>query len=294
MAIEAASTVLPTWAVVLAPSLAAVIGGLIAVWSARSNSKEQGKLQEARLAHETEQKRLERQLAMKRDVYFPAISALAEFQAAIMSLIDPDTDHKLVSQASFRASGPVSHVYAVAAPETVSAMERYRQALISLSFELLWKRTPLVSAKQQFEFCKSEHARIMAYRGQLYQEQQDMVVRGEHDHKEFKILETKIAGLTVSLDYYQNSMRAASSDIEARTVDLLNMLRTHAQDVQKYALEAVQAVRDELGLDDRGDEGLSRVLIEISHASEDLLERFSAMLSNKGADGAQLDAARGA
>ena len=77
-------------AIIAAIAVLAAAGlSLLASWLSNRNSRVQLQMQ---LAHDATQRDREREMALRRDVYLPAIEAIVRTQASLGLMTDPNTD----------------------------------------------------------------------------------------------------------------------------------------------------------------------------------------------------------
>ena len=90
-------------------------------------------------------------MALRRDVYLPAIEATSRSQNALMRLIDLSISNEELSGEFGGDSGALAKIQLVGSDSTVQAVSAYSEAMAKAYIELLMKRAPLVNRLSRIE-----------------------------------------------------------------------------------------------------------------------------------------------
>jgi hypothetical protein len=148
------------WAALIAASVAFVTTTL-----SNRNSRKQLAMQ---LKHNADQQKLEREMALRRDVYLPAVEAVSRIQASMSRLMDVKEDQTALGRSMVDNTATLLKAHLVAQQPTVTALMKFQRAVMPGYVQMLVKRTPLVVRKTQIELTQgfldasiAEHQRIV-------------------------------------------------------------------------------------------------------------------------------------
>jgi hypothetical protein len=138
-----ADLVVPVWSVVAA--LLGTGGVLIGVALTAWNSRQQLRIQ---LAQQSEENRIARVMALRRDVYMEASAAMARSLSALVQLADTSRDFAATTEHFARDLAAVSRIHVVASAQTLEALMAFTRELGNAQAELGLARIPIVARQQ--------------------------------------------------------------------------------------------------------------------------------------------------
>ncbi|GGX30476.1 hypothetical protein GCM10007242_41380 [Pigmentiphaga litoralis] len=187
---------------------------------------------------------------MRRDLYLKAIEGSAELRQAVLSLLDPETDHRVVTGAETAAAGALSAVYLVATPQTARAVASYFLELQRVKAVLLMQRTEAVEAKAMQVHSTAQQQIALARRGELFRQQTDLIARGVGEHEdEWRVLSSKIAAESGHLDFYGREATEWLNRYRIALKPLLLSLIERVDPLEAAGLAALLCIRNELGIE---------------------------------------------
>ncbi len=138
-----ANLVIPVWSVVAA--LLGTGGVLFGVTITAWNSRRQLRIQ---LAQQSEENRIARVMALRREVYMEAAAAMAHSLSALLQLADSSRSFSDAADSFARDLSSVSKIHVVASAETLEALMAFTRELGAAQAELNLARIPIVSRQQ--------------------------------------------------------------------------------------------------------------------------------------------------
>jgi hypothetical protein len=116
--------------------------------------------QREQLSHDSKMKAMDREFAVRRDVYLGAAEAVAAGFQVLSRFSDPNLDHDVLMQNYMEKAPAMSKVHVVAQENTVSAFMTYGAALAGAFLRLSILRANLMQKKQEVAVMQS---RVDAY-----------------------------------------------------------------------------------------------------------------------------------
>jgi hypothetical protein len=138
-----ANLVVPVWSVVAA--LLGTGGVLIGVALTAWNSRQQLRIQ---LAQQSEENRIARVMALRREVYMEASAAMARSLSALLQLADSSRNFSEAAEYFARDLSAVSKIHVVASAQTLEALMAFTRELGNAQAELSLARIPIVARQQ--------------------------------------------------------------------------------------------------------------------------------------------------
>jgi hypothetical protein len=127
------------WAALIAAGVAFVTTTL-----SNRNSRKQLQMQ---LNHSAQEQDRDRAMALRRDVYLPAVEAVARAHGALGQVANPDIDLTAVSTQLLNDLATMAKVHLVASEATVRGLLAFQRALMPAYFELITRRIPLIGRR---------------------------------------------------------------------------------------------------------------------------------------------------
>jgi len=215
------------WAALIAASVAFVTTTL-----SNRNSRKQLAMQ---LQHSANQQKLEREMAVRRDVYLPAIEAIARIQGALGRLASVKEDYQEISRGIAVDLATVTKAHLVAKQETVTALMQYTTGTMPAFVKLMNLRTPLVSRHEKIEATKRNMDAALAEQAQTVQLMKQFNISGnpdraafdrltkqaENEMKVFRQLQVEIHGLKIDQALEISKLATTLSEVLLQSSSLL-------------------------------------------------------------------------
>jgi hypothetical protein len=161
------------WAALVAAGVAFVTTTL-----SNRNSRKQLAMQ---LAHAADQQKSQREMALRRDVYLPAVEAVARIQSSLSRLVDVKEDQTALGHSLVDNFSALLKAHLVANQPTVTALMNFQRAVMPTYVEMLRRRLPLLMRKQQVELTQQFMDSAIAEHGRLVQLMKQHNIAGSTD-----------------------------------------------------------------------------------------------------------------
>src|ERR1700730_19422557 len=127
---------------------AALIAALVAFLTTTLSNRNSRKQLQMQLSHSTQEQDRDRAMALRRDVYLPALEAVARSHGALGQTANLDADMTAVSTQLVADLATIAKVHLVANEATVRGLLAFQKALMPAYFELTTRRIPLVVRRE--------------------------------------------------------------------------------------------------------------------------------------------------
>lgn len=255
----------------------AVVGALAVLLGGYFQLRAENKRQENRLAYDREQRRTDREMSLRRDIYLEAASAWANQVEYLISFGRPQITTAEQSAILKGSSAAISRVHIIGTPSTLEAFNK-AQRLFALSAIDLTEGKALVDMAQ-FEVGRIEGE--IAYL--LKSSEQIMTTAREHqpnplkpgDQEYLASLYKFSAGNIVEAQSKGKDRDRAQDVLHARQVELLKVSFQAALALQAPLFECVSAVRRELELPFENEESMKGLQ---ANDAREMQDRFDGMM----------------
>lgn len=218
-------------------------GVIVTTW----NSRAQLRLQ---LAHDADQRDRERTMAMRRDVYLPALEAVVSSHGALQRIIDVNADIESIQKTLVSDTATYAKVHLVARESTIRALLNFQERLIPANIKLLGYRMTLAGYKTAITSEQQHLANTQATVTRLNAFMERLTLSPEHeiDHGVLERLNQQLQAAIQSIGtHYQN----ISGIEQRRNAELLRIIEA-ADELSAHVAEAMPealiAARSELDM----------------------------------------------
>jgi hypothetical protein len=163
--------------VVWAALIAAGVAFLTTTLSNR-NSRKQLQMQ---LSHSARERDRDRTMALRRDVYLPALEAVVRAHGALGQAANPDADLTALGTQLIADLATMAKVHLVASETTVRGLLAFQKALMPSYFELVTRRIPLVARRTAIATEQSLIESALAEQQRFVQMMQQLNLSGSTD-----------------------------------------------------------------------------------------------------------------
>jgi hypothetical protein len=240
---------LALWVAIIVPVLS-----LLGVWRSNKNARENlekqlmhsAEQQTRQLAHDANQRDLERKMSLRREVYLQAAAALAHSNASIGRVTIVEYDQNKITKEFTDDLATISRVHIVGSNETVEAVMNYVNELGAAFMNLVRRRVPLAVRMQNIETHVALMNRANADRERLLATMQQYNLQGIKDSEKWNALNVQFG--------FANQQFEAQSQLAARLrIDQMKEQLAVSEYVREIAerntillSNAVLAVRNEM------------------------------------------------
>lgn len=219
--------------VVWAALIAAGVAFLTTALSNRYNARERAR---------------DRAMALRRDVYLPAIEAVARANGALGHAANLDVDLAEVSKQITADLATIAKVHLVASEATVRGLLAFQKALMPAYLELITRRMPLVARRGAIQIEQHLIDRALAEQQKFVQMLQELNLSGNNDaaarerlNVQFNIADCNFREHSEKQAALQREQMADHLSITARLAELLPL-------VTRFMPETLISARKELEL----------------------------------------------
>ncbi|WP_162631890.1 hypothetical protein [Burkholderia sp. JP2-270] len=156
-----------------------VVGSVITLFGVFLSNRHNRRLKRDELGHDATQRDREREMALRREVFLPAVESALAMQSALASLINPEMPVAQSSERFQTSNAILAKVAAVGAPETVAACQALSSCLGVAFWELSLQRAALQNHQNRLADLDRSVAIHEGLRDSWIKVQQDLVAKGE-------------------------------------------------------------------------------------------------------------------
>jgi hypothetical protein len=208
----------------------AVVGAGIALLTTFLNNRHSRKQLRMQLADNALQRDRDRAMALRRDVYLPAVEAVTRMQATLGRLLDIEADQSKIGRQVSVDQSILAKVHLVASESTVRALMAYQGAFMPVYIEIIMLRAPLLVHKAGLET------------------HQEYIDRAETENQ-------RIVQLMKQLNIEGNTDKAAFDRLNAQSAIEFQTLKTHSD---KQAALRLEMFSGQMQLGDRMVEAIGK------------------------------------
>lgn len=253
--------------------IAALLGAAFAVVGVVLSNRANLRSLHAQHEHDRSVRKLEYELAAKREVYMQAAEAISAAMTAVSSFSHLDRDHEELVDPYIAKSDALAKVHVVATAETASHFMGFMRAVATAIMELSIERAALLVVRGTMLDRREAMKRHNASRDQYLELMRQMNLHGERDYRKWQFLKN---GFEFEQD---NASKAAAdhdqilSELRPKHVALVKRCFVEQRRLQALLVPLVAAVRSELQLPVDVD-AYSKVLDLSAPFSDEQIERL--------------------
>jgi hypothetical protein len=170
---------------------AALIAAGVAFFTATLSNRNSRKQLRMQLDSSATQQRLEREMALKRDVYLPTVEAVARIQGALGRLVDVNESQTEIARQMAADLATVLKAHLVASQATVTAIMNFTKVVMPAFLELTFLRAPFVNRKQLIALTQGHMDSALADHKALVQLMKQRNISGSSDSAAMERLQTQ-------------------------------------------------------------------------------------------------------
>ena len=181
-------------------ALLAAIGSFVASWFSNRNSRAQQKIQlqhasdqlKVQLQHTADQRDRDRAMALRRDVYLPAVEAIIRSHGSLGKVINLEADLAEIGQQMITDRATMAKLHLVGSQRTVTALMTYINELMPGYMELMSLRVPMAVRRQAIDAEQSIMDRSNAMQQQIVELMRQFNIAGKTDQDEWQRLNRQV------------------------------------------------------------------------------------------------------
>jgi hypothetical protein len=181
-------------------ALLTAIGSFVASWFSNRNSRAQQKTQlqhasdqlKVQLQHTADQRDRDRAMALRRDVYLPAVEAIIRSHGSLGKVINLEADLAEIGQQMITDQATMAKIHLVGSQRTVTALMTYINELMPGYMELMSLRVPMAVRRQAIDAEQSLMDRSNAMQQQIVELMRQFNIAGKTDQDEWQRLNRQV------------------------------------------------------------------------------------------------------
>jgi hypothetical protein len=227
---------------------AALIAAGIAFLTTRLSNRNSRQQLQMQLDHDARQKNREREMALRRDVYLPALEAVTRCSAALGQLANLDADLAAVGRQLVADLATIAKVQLIASEPTIEAIMAFLRAFLPAYIEIMSLRAPLLIRQQVIAVEQSVIDRSFAELQRLTQLMRQHNLSGSTDRGPMDRLNAQVVIEQTAIQTHSEKRDALSNEQQLDKLRLLSRLTTLNASVAQCMPDALIAARRELEL----------------------------------------------
>jgi hypothetical protein len=202
------------WAALIAAGIA-----FLSNFLSNRNSRKQLQMQ---LDATAQREKIEREMALRRDVYLPAIEAITRAQAMLGRLTDINVDQVELGAQLTTDLATISKVHLIASDATIRALMVYTKTLMPAFMELIALRTALLIRKHSIGLAQTYMDASMAEHRRLIQLMKELNIAGNSDRDAMDRLKRQAQH---ELEFFNTQAKKQAEMAEQQNVDVFALIR---------------------------------------------------------------------
>jgi hypothetical protein len=245
-----------------------LIGSLLTLLGAWIANRHNIKVQKLQFEFESRERRTERQLQMRRDVYLPAAEAVVGMVMCIARAIDPKTADENINNASESFGIAIAKVSMVASEETIRKALAIQRMFSSQLLAVMRDRYPLALRQSDINLAAKWMAIHQEERQRYIEMMKEYNLEGTKDRDRWNAIQHQLEFIQKSLDEETRQWTELTVVQLAAHRELAQSLPARLKPLQELQSHALAAIRGELELD-----GAGTVLLEEYQKTADEMQQ---------------------
>lgn len=271
--------------------------GAVAVWflttlTNRMSNSHARKMLKVQLDHDSDERQRERRAAMNREVLLPALDAGSHAMTLVSQLINPEANTNAVNDALVAANQKLVKAAALCSPTTWEAVGRFQNELWQLQADLSFLRRPMMMAHAEGTYASTQSRIAVSEMEKANADQRQAHAQRGYQAEDVAKVDRAFEAAKVFLESMMTRERDASKAFLKSFLAMLDHLEAHYPTLSGLNLEAVAAIREELGIPvdtesrlevrQRLLEGHQRVVANMRSAYEEWRQQLEEKVENVG------------
>lgn len=224
-----------------------IVAAMITLFGVWLQSRSHYKRQQEQLQHDSDQRRTEREMALRREVYLGAAEGAAKLQEYLGKFADtklPQQDHGALLADSGAA---LSRVHLIGSIETLKAFRDIQNCFSRSALDLLERKALTNYVTTRISEVEARINELVQTRGQLLELIQ--TTKDSKDGKPLELLIPKFEEINSTIEQHLSTVEHLRKDLEDRQKQLMVDAVSASAELGSYMGKAVITVRRELGLE---------------------------------------------
>jgi hypothetical protein len=160
---------------------AALIAAGVAFFTTTLSNRNSRKQLQMQLDATAQRQKVEREMALKRDVYLPAVEAITRAHALLGRLTDVNVDQVEIGAQLTADLATISKVQLIGSDTTIQALMAFMKVLMPAFMEMVVQRAPLMVRKHSIALCQTYMDAALAENRRLVQLMKELNISGNTD-----------------------------------------------------------------------------------------------------------------
>lgn len=227
--------------------------GALAVWwlttlTNRMSNAHARKLLTAQLEHDSSERQREREHALKRDVFLPALEAGSQSTVILGRFCEPDVDVRTLNSELQAVYAKLAAAASVASVEAWTSVAKYQQALGSLQLELAASRYPMSLAHLNLQYVRQQASIALREQEELNAELRRSDGKNGAVPAERARVERAFRSAQLVFDNMQARGVSLEKELNAAMLVTFSLFCDRLPGIAESSLSCIAAMRTELGL----------------------------------------------
>lgn len=227
--------------------------GALAVWAlttltARISNSHARKLLTAQLQHDSTERQREREHAIKRDVFLPALKAGSQSTVILGRFCEPDVDVRTLNSELQTVYTKLAAAASLASVEAWTSVAKFQQAIGALQFELAAARGPVNLAHLNLQYVRKQASIALREQEELNAELRRSDGKNGAEPAERARVERAFRAAQTLFEDMQARGATLEKELNAAMLGPFSLLCDRLPSIAESGLACITAMRTELGL----------------------------------------------
>ena len=220
-----------------------VVGAFIALFGVWVQNIFQSKRQKEQLAHDAEQRRLEREMDMRREVYFKVAESLARLQEFLANFIRNDISLEQNQDSIKGVWAEVYKAYIIGSIETIKSLNTLYEVFTISHQRIIEKRLIVNQFLTEISDTQSKAQEVIKFREQLI-----IVIQAAQEANQPHLLNDFLSKFKIAVDETREQFNQAelNQKLVTANIELIKEVSKATQEYEKASADADIAVRREI------------------------------------------------
>jgi len=223
----------------------------------------------------------DRAMALRRDVYLPAIEAVARAHGALSQTSNLELDITATGKQLQADLATLAKVQLVASEDTVRGLMQFQKALMPVYMELMALRIPLLQKRAEAGYEQTFIDRTLAEQEKFNQMLQELNLAGSTDNAARQRINLQFEAATRTFNEHAAKQMTLRREVAAGQLDLTEKLTELMPTVTQHVPDTLLAARRELELP-IDEAAYRRQYREMQSDAEEMLKAFIARMRGLG------------
>lgn len=251
----------------------AIVGSLLTLGGVALSNRSHHQRLLVQLEHERLQKRQDREMQLRKEVYLEAAEAISAGLNLIPRLADLNVPYEKLGEQYAEKSAAVSRLHVVATGKTAKALAQLTSELSTTYFRLLAKRHPLVRDQQQVAFLGQQINQFASERDRMLMLMKQANIEGAMDERKWNVLDENFKFEQERVDDTIVRQRQLQGEHYQRHLDYFRECLEASRGIAKLVIPLLAAVREEMELP-FDEQAYAQTLEEVASRQEATIQQF--------------------